>query len=156
MNVNQPKASTPMTDIKSAEGEGLFTVLSEEECRSLLEVSTIGRLAFHSTAGLELLPLNFLFLDGCVYARVDRSSVIGDLAEGADEVVFQTDYHEDLYRQAWSVTVKGRIDAVTDVADLAELSTRRQLKPWATGERTLYLRLSPVSFSGRKLVRYAR
>ena len=146
-----------MTDTTSErEGAGVFTVLSEAECRELLEIGTIGRLAFHSTSGLELLPLNYLFLDGCVYLRVDRSSVFGDLIDGTDEVAFQADYHQDLSRQAWSVSVKGRIDAVSDVAEIEDLSSRRQMKPWAIGERTLFLRVTPASFAGRKVIRYAR
>lgn len=145
-----------MTDTTPADGPGLFTVLSESECRELLEIATVGRLAFNSAQGIELLPFNFLFLDGSVYVRTDRNGVIGDLAVGADHVAFQTDHHEDLYRQAWSVTVKGRIDEVTDVAELDDLATRPRLMPWAIGERTLFLRLTPTSFSGRKVVRYAR
>ena len=148
-----------MTDTHIAEAPpvaGAFKRLTEQECRELLEVSVIGRIAFRGAEGLELLPLNFVFLSGCVFARVDRASVFGDLAGGADEVVFQTDYHEDMFRKAWSVSVKGRIDEVTDEIELAALSSRRQLMPWAIGERNLYLRLTPVVFSGRKVVRYAR
>lgn len=147
-----------MTDFDGAElatSAGQFTTLSPDECKELLEISVIGRIAFHSAAGLELLPINFLYLDGFIYTRVDKSSVIGELAAGVDEVAFQTDFHEDLYRQGWSVSVKGSVEAVTNELELANLGPRRQLKPWAIGDRNLFLRLTPRTFSGRKVIRYA-
>ena len=135
---------------------GSFRSIAESECRELLAVGVIGRIAFNSAGGIELLPVNYLYLNGSVYLRVDASSVLGELADGAHDVAFEVDYIEDLVKQAWSVLVKGHIGAVTDSAELESLLGERRLEPWALGDRQLYLRLEPTSLTGRKVKRNAR
>lgn len=148
-----------MTDSENTRdsfGTGSFTSIPESECRELLSVGVIGRIAFNSATGIHLLPLNYFYLNGSVYFRVDASSVLGELADGADDVAFEVDYVESLVKQAWSVLVKGHIGAVTDSAELESLLGERRLEPWAMGDRQLYLRLEPASLTGRKVKRNAR
>lgn len=134
---------------------GMFASIAETECRELLSVGAIGRIAFKGADGIELLPLNYLYLDGHLYFRVDASSALGGLAEGSDDVAFGVDYIDELVKQAWSVLVKGRIGAVTDSAEMESLRGQRKLEPWAVGDRRLYLRLEPVKITGRKVKRNA-
>jgi len=134
---------------------GIFASIAETECRELLCVGAIGRIAFMSTDGIQLLPLNYLYLNGRLYFRVDASSALGGLAEGADDVAFGVDYIDELVRQAWSVLVKGRVGAVTDSVEMESLLGHRKLEPWAVGDRQLYLRLEPVRITGRKVKRNA-
>lgn len=144
------------TDNTDSTGSGTFTSIVESECRELLSVATIGRLAFNGTEGIQLLPVNFLYLQDNVYFRVDASSVLGELAAGSDDVAFEVDYLEELVKEAWSVLVKGRIGTVSDSSELESLLGQRRLEPWALGDRQLYLRLVPVTITGRKVKRNAR
>lgn len=139
-----------------AAGTGTYVSIPESECRELLSVGVIGRVAFNSSDGIQLIPLNYFYLDGGVYFRVDAKSSLGELAKGSDDVAFEVDYHADLIKQAWSVMVKGHIGAVTEPDELSTLLDNRKLAPWAVGDRQLYLRLDPVTISGRKVKRNAR
>lgn len=148
-----------MTDSDSTSdflGTGSFTSIPESECRELLSVGVIGRIAFNCPTGIQLLPVNYFYLDGNVYFRVDAASELGGLADGADDVAFEVDYLEQLVKQAWNVLVKGRIGAVSDSAELESLTGQRRLEPWALGDRQLYLRLAPATITGRKVKRNAR
>lgn len=147
---------TDSENTRDSMGTGSFRSIPESECRELLSVGVIGRIAFNSATGIQLLPLNYVYLNGSVYFRVDASSVLGELADGADDVAFEVDYLESLVKQAWSVLAKGHIGAVTDSAELESLLGERRLEPWALGDRELYLRLEPASLTGRKVKRNAR
>ncbi len=147
---------TSPEDSAAAGGTGLFGSISEDECRELLAVGVIGRVAFHSSAGLQLIPLNYFYSDGGIYLRVDANSVLAELENGSDEVAFEVDYHDDLIKRAWSIMVQGSISAVTDPEELEALHDQRRMQPWALGERTLYLRIEPVTITGRAVKRNAR
>jgi nitroimidazol reductase NimA-like FMN-containing flavoprotein (pyridoxamine 5'-phosphate oxidase superfamily) len=137
-------------------GTGTLIALPESECRELLSIGLIGRIAFNNAGGIQLLPVNYFYLDGCVYFRVDAASELGGLADGADEVAFEVDYLDELVKQAWSVLAKGPIAAVTEATELESLLGERRLEPWALGDRQLYLRLEPATLTGRKVKRNAR
>ena len=139
-----------------SDSRGNFCTIAESVCRDLLTGGTIGRIAFNSAFGIQLLPLNYLYLDGAVYFRVDAESVLGELADGSDDVAFGVDYVEELVKEAWSVLVTGSIRAVTEAEEMAKLLGQRKLEPWAIGDRQLYLRLEPVTITGRRVKRNAR
>lgn len=134
---------------------GTFTTIAESECRDLLAGGAVGRIAFNSTAGIQLLPLNYLYLGGNVYCRVDADSILGELAAGSVDVAFGVEYVDELVKEAWNVMVKGRIGAVTEAEEMAPLLHQRKLESWALGDRQLYLRLEPVTITGRKVKRNA-
>lgn len=140
----------------ASEGTGSFGSISEDECRELLSVGVIGRVAFHSSAGPQLIPLNYFYSKGAIYIRVDGHSVLAELERRSDEIVFEVDYHDDLIKQAWSVMVQGSINTVTATEELQRLRNERRLQPWAIGEHNLYLRIEPVTITGRAVKRNAR
>lgn len=140
----------------SSDSTGFFSTIAESECRELLSVGAIGRIAFNSDSGIQLLPLNYLYLDGAVYCRVGAASVLAELADGSDDVAFGVDYVEELFKDAWSVLVTGSIRAVTESDEMAKLLGQRKLEPWAIGDRQLYLRIEPVTLTGRRVKRNAR
>lgn len=139
-----------------SDSRGNFCTIAASECRDLLSGGTIGRIAFNSASGIQLLPLNYLYLDRAVYFRADAGSVLGELADGSDDVAFGVDYVEELVKEAWSVLVIGSIRAVTEAEEMAKLLGQRKLEPWAIGDRQLYLRLEPVTITGRRVKRNAR
>jgi len=141
-----------MTDRPAHESDrGRFTVLDEQECRELLRTTTIARVAFVGTDGLELLPVNFDLIDDDIYLRTEEGSVLAQLADGVDEVALEIDYHADLVQNGWNVTVHGhtRRDDSHETREALSHSLRRG--PWAPGDRDIVIRLTPVKIAGRKV-----
>ena len=130
---------------------GRLAPIAEEECWQLLGTTTVGRLAFTTDTGIEILPLNFIVFQRRIYCRTEPGSPIAALAKGRDDVAFEVDYHDDMYQSGWSVLVKGSTaEAATLDAERALSSTRR-LGPWAPGDRSLVIVLIPRTLSGRKV-----
>ena len=129
-------------------GRTFLRPIDEAECWALMATTTVGRLAFVTDEGQQLVPVNFTVVDGVVYLRTAPDTVIAQLADGHDDVAFGVDYHDDTYQRGWNVTVTG----VTALADPPpdEASTPR---PWAPGERDVVIRLTPSSIQGRKVRR---
>lgn len=133
--------------------QDVFRELSPDQCHTLLSVGIIGRVAFQSSQGLKLLPLNYLHQNDEIFFRVSEDSVLGELAKGIDEVAFQADHHEDMFRKAWSVVVSGSTEEVVDADETSVLRGHRLLQPWAPGKREIFVRLTPSSISGRRVSR---
>ena len=123
--------------------------MSREECESFLAgVTTVGRLAFASASGQQLLPVNFVFRRGCVYFKTAADSVLAELADGTADVAFEIDHPGQMTQHGWSVLVKGRTRQVSpDDVDLEP----REPHPWAPGDREILIELTPAEITGRKL-----
>ena len=140
---------TPPPPVPSRSGR--LAAIAEEECWQLLDTTTVGRLAFTTDSGIEILPLNFIVFERRIYCRTESGSAIAPLAEGRDDVAFEVDYHDDMNQSGWSVLVKGSTaEAAALDAERAMASTGR-LGPWAPGNRSLVIVLSPRTLSGRKV-----
>ena len=141
---------TPPTSVPPPR-RGRLASLDQEECWQLLDTTTVGRLAFAADTGIEILPLNFIVFERRIYCRTEPGSPIAALAKGRDDVAFEVDYHDDMNQSGWSVLVKGSTaEAVALDAERALASTGR-LGPWAPGDRSLVIVLSPRTLSGRKV-----
>ncbi len=138
------------------EDRGVFSTLTPKQCHELLTVGVIGRIAFNGSQGIILLPVNYVHLDSEIYCRVSADSVLGELAHDVGEIAFQVDWHEDLFRKAWSVTVNGVAKQVTDPDLLDKLQNHRQLQPWAIGTRDVFIQVGVDRIAGRRVIRYAR
>lgn len=128
-----------------------ISVLDETECYELLSTTTVGRVAFVNRDGQQLLPLNFAFVDGTIYFRTNQEGVLGELAEGLDDVAFEVDHHGTTTRDAWNVTVRGATTSVHDAAGLAGRARLAALRPWAPGQRDVVVALTPRSIDGRRV-----
>ncbi|MCW2831219.1 MAG: hypothetical protein JWP31_1911 [Aeromicrobium sp.] len=134
-----------------AQTEGHFRHLPENECIELLSTTTVGRVAFVDADGVQLIPLNFAIIDSEIYFRTAIDSVLEGLARGNDQVAFGVDYHAELYRQGWNVTVKGATTRVSDPAIYERVMAWSKLRPWAGGERGVVIHLTPRSVEGRRV-----
>ena len=130
---------------------GRLAPIAEEECWQLLGTTTVGRLAFTTDAGIEILPLNFIVFERQIYYRTEAGSAIAELAEGRDDVAFEVDYHDDLNQSGWSVLVKGSTAEAAATEAARALASTGRLGPWAPGNRSLVIVLSPRTLSGRKV-----
>ncbi len=124
-------------------------IMSPQDCLTFLEgTTTVGRLAFQSSAGQQLLPVNFVFRQGNVYFLTSPDSTLSELAVGCGDVAFEIDYPDRLTQHGWSVLVRGKTREV-DPADV-DLSPRAP-RPWAPGARDVLIELAPDQITGRRI-----
>ena len=140
-----------MTDFDSGVVAGEYSELTRERCEELLNSTTVGRIAYARPDGAHILPVNYRYRDSVLVVRTSPYGSLAELAPGTDGVAFEVDHHNDLLQVAWSVVVRGRVDAVEDPG--TQLGTDARPRPWAAGNRTLFLRLTPDTITGRGLRR---
>jgi trehalose/maltose hydrolase-like predicted phosphorylase/transcriptional regulator with XRE-family HTH domain len=129
-------------------------VLDDQECRRLIEPGGIGRVAFNSSRGPTVLPVNYKIHKGDI---VFRTAVGGPMdqdlrtgLEGVDiKIAFEIDVIDETNREGWSVLVQGPAHHVPEeeVEDVAACG----VTPWAGGERQLYVRIALHQVTGRRI-----
>ncbi|MEV8636449.1 pyridoxamine 5'-phosphate oxidase family protein [Streptosporangium sp. NPDC051023] len=131
--------------------------LDADECVRLVSPGGVGRVAFDSPTGPLILPVNYVMHDGAVLLRtafggpLDRNLRTG--VEGVDfKVAFEVDHIDEARRQGWSVLIRGAAHHISSERERAAVTTV-DVDPWAGGERELYIRITPVEISGRRIHR---
>ncbi len=133
--------------------EGEFDRLDQQQCKELLGVAVVGRIAYAGPEHIEIMPVNYLYRDPYLFVRTSAYGPLAALASGVDGVAFEVDHHDDLTQSGWSVVVAGHIEGVQDANELAGIWSGKGPNPWAAGTRTLVLRLTPTSITGRAVHR---
>lgn len=123
--------------------------LDEDECWALLSTHGVGRVALTTEDGPAVYPVNYDVVDGDVIFRTDPGTAPAE-AVGA-EVAFEVDRVDEVMSQGWSVLVHGRAEAVTDPEEIGLLRERVRSSPWASRERTLWVRIRPTRLTGRRV-----
>ena len=131
--------------------QGTLAPIDEAEAWQLLDTTTVGRLGFTTDEGIAILPVNFVVHEERIYVRTDPGSTIATLADGRDDVAFEVDYHSDLNQFGWSVLVRARAAEAEPVEAERAIAGSRRLGPWAPGDRTLVIALTPGSITGRRV-----
>ncbi|MFE8993029.1 helix-turn-helix domain-containing protein [Streptomyces collinus] len=126
-----------------------FTELTEAECRSLLSTHGVGRLAVPADAGPVVVPVNYSVVEGGIVFRTAPGTTPAQ-ADG-HQVAFEADRIDEAFSEGWSVLVRGPATTVTDPDDVALLEEQAYSTPWAGGRRDLWLRIEPVSVTGRRI-----
>jgi nitroimidazol reductase NimA-like FMN-containing flavoprotein (pyridoxamine 5'-phosphate oxidase superfamily) len=131
--------------------DSLMEDLAESECLELLKSHHFGRVAFVEGAGAlpVIMPLNYLVQAETVVCRTNPHSRLGSALRGTP-VSFEIDGIDQRQRTGWSVVVSGRAHEVVDPTELEELH-QTPLLPWAPGDRSLYIRITPELVSGRRI-----
>lgn len=123
--------------------------LSRSECEGLLRLGVVGRVAIATSTGPHILPLNYAVSHGDVVVCTSPYSVLGTY--GRDRLLaFEIDQFDYPRHQGWSVVVRGRASTVEDADELSDL-VKVLPRPWASGSRSLYLRIPLTEVSGRRL-----
>ena len=137
-----PSAPPPTTHLEE---------LSEPDCRLLLSLSAIGRIAF-VVDGLPLvLPVNYRMLSDDSGLWIVLRTRAGHTIDGAPEqVAFEIDGVDYEHKEGWSVLVRGVLHRL-DHNEIELLRTRFDPKPWPQDERTSWLSIKPRSVTGRRL-----
>lgn len=123
--------------------------LMPAECRRLIAPGGIGRIAFGTTSGPVVLPVNFAVVDGTIVIRTGEGTMI----EGhADELVaLEVDHIDEALYQGWSVLVRGQAHRVAHPAELRRVRENAGVWPWPGGDRDVYVRIIPAQITGRRI-----
>lgn len=126
--------------------------LSVDECRVLLTTHRprLGRLAFIADGRAQVYPMNYVAIGDRIYFLTAPGSKLR-AAVRAQEVTFELDDVDEVWREGRSVLAYGRLHEVTDEAEVADVR-QRPLRPWAGGDRPHVLRLDVRKLSGRRII----
>lgn len=127
-----------------------FVELAERRCQELLAGAHVGRLAWQSTDGLQILPVSYAYHQGAVVFRTSPHGALSRLDQPT-EVAMEVDELDQTLRTGWSVIVHGRTAAVADPTALLQAWGDDVPTPWASGNRDLLIQIVPTQVSGRTL-----
>ncbi|WP_445281938.1 pyridoxamine 5'-phosphate oxidase family protein [Streptomyces sp. DSM 118148] len=124
--------------------------LSPQECRTLLSTHGVGRVALSTSEGRPaVVPVNYEFVDDAIVFRTAPHSVTAAAAE--TEVAFEVDHVDDALSQGWSVLAVGPARVLTDPEAVHRLTQAAHTRPWAGGEREMWVSIEPTSLTGRRI-----
>jgi len=123
--------------------------LSPAECFDLLEPGGIGRVGFASADGIMMLPVTFAVTAKTIIFRTAPDTLLAVYSDA--HVSFEADRLDEALHAGWSVLVQGRAHQVTDEREVRHLQDRTKLQPWAVGARDVYVRITPIRISGRRI-----
>ncbi|MFB6876949.1 pyridoxamine 5'-phosphate oxidase family protein [Streptomyces sp. NPDC056323] len=124
--------------------------LGPEECRTLLSTHGVGRVAVSASDGRpSIVPVNYEVIDDAIVFRTAPGSVTAAAAD--NEVAFEVDHVDDALSQGWSVLAVGPASTVTDPDALRTLGREAHTRPWAGGEREMWVSIRPTSLTGRRI-----
>jgi hypothetical protein len=122
--------------------------IDRAECVELLAGHRVGRVAYCDDLGPVVLPVNYTLDHETVLFRISPSSTLARHLRSA-RASFQVDDFDEFQQSGWSVLVRGDADYV-EAVDLPDNDDRPV--PWAEGQRTLHVRITPHDISGRRLL----
>lgn len=124
--------------------------LAVEECWALMRTTTVGRLAVWVEDHPDIFPLNFVVDRGTlVFRTAAGTKVLGALS--GTPVALEADGYDAGTARAWSVVVKGRARAITEIDDLVD-TVDLPLFPWQGGNKGQFIRIHPDLVTGRRFV----
>lgn len=120
------------------------------KCEELLRASIVGRVAFGTAEGPQIVPVNFTTVGDAILFRTTPYSSLGTHAPGSP-LAFEVDHIDYDDRRGWSVVATGTGERVDDTAALEPDTPFWNPKPWAAGARMLYIRLRWTQLTGRRI-----
>ena len=124
--------------------------LSEGECRRLLGAGGVGRVALNTPDGPHIVPVNYAVHDDAVVFRTTPYSVLGTHG-WRERLAFEVDHLDHERWRGWSVVAAGPGEMVENAVELAAIRTFWDPRPWAGGQRLLYIRLRWDRLTGRQI-----
>jgi nitroimidazol reductase NimA-like FMN-containing flavoprotein (pyridoxamine 5'-phosphate oxidase superfamily) len=130
-------------------GPPVITKLVPAECRRLIAPGGVGRIAFGTTSGPVVLPVNFAMVNGTIVIRTGQGTMIEGHAGG--QVAFEVDHVDHALSQGWSVLVRGTSRRVASPVELQQIRLEAALWPWPGDDRDVYVRITPDRITGRRI-----
>jgi nitroimidazol reductase NimA-like FMN-containing flavoprotein (pyridoxamine 5'-phosphate oxidase superfamily) len=128
--------------------DGPVTVLSEDECWSLLSSASLGRLVTVHGGKPEIFPVNFVTQRRTVLFRTAQGTKLFN-AVMSDWVAFEADYHDAPLTYGWSVIIKGRAHVLSANADILD-AQEAPLRSWTATFKPVYVRVIATEITGRR------
>ncbi|MDA4109582.1 pyridoxamine 5'-phosphate oxidase family protein [Mycolicibacterium holsaticum] len=125
-----------------------ISILSVSDCWNLLSSVSLGRLVTSVDGQPEIFPVNFVVQHRTILFRTAEGTKLISSAIN-DRVLFEADDHN--VSEGWSVIVKGSARSLRSADELAE-AERGQLLPWTATAKQHYVRILPLSVTGRRFV----
>ncbi|QNN51520.1 pyridoxamine 5'-phosphate oxidase family protein [Nocardioides mesophilus] len=124
--------------------------MTVDECLEQLHAGVIGRVAMSTPVGPRILPVNYAMYGDAIVFRTSPYSELGTYGWNS-ELAFEIDHIDYERHQGWSVIAIGRSELVEDPDDVADIRRTWDPRPWAAGQRNLYIKLTWRDISGRRL-----
>ncbi len=124
--------------------------LSYAKCRELLGGGVFGRVAVSTASGPRILPVNYSVVNESVVFRTSATGLVATHAWGSS-LAFEVDHVDYADHTGWSVVAIGPGLRVEDPDELTRIQRTWDPRPWAGGDRPLYVKLAWVELSGRRL-----
>lgn len=128
-----------------------FNALPATECTARLQSGKIGRVAWNTTEGPLVLPVTYVYRDGHIVFRTTPYGVLAEL-RNVRQVAFEVDDFDVVSRTGWSVLAQGWAKAAVNPDELSALWNEPEPVPWAAGNRTLFITITPDQVSGREII----
>jgi nitroimidazol reductase NimA-like FMN-containing flavoprotein (pyridoxamine 5'-phosphate oxidase superfamily) len=125
--------------------------LSEAESLALLGSASVGRLVYVDDVGPTAVPVNYAMAGRHIIVRVEGGAKQHAMQQPV--ITFEVDNIDVAARSGWSVVVRGtgrEVDMESVAALLREMDGRFPT-PWAFGVHNVWLELTPVTITGRRL-----
>ncbi len=132
-------------------GRPMLQALTAAECYDLLSPGGVGRVAFTTTDGPIVLPVNYAMAGQTVIFRTAPDTLLAGYLNGP--AGFEVDRLDEALSQGWSVLMTGRAVRVTSEAEVRQLEQHTDIRPWAGGARDVYVRIIPRKITGRRISR---
>jgi len=131
---------------------GDLTSIDRDECLALLTDASFVRVAFVTSQGPTVLPVNHLLYGDALYFRTAPGSKLGTAAAG-ERVAIEADNGDEPSRTGWSVLVHGRASIVND-PQLIEALHALPFEPWALpADQAFWVQVELERVSGRRIIR---
>jgi nitroimidazol reductase NimA-like FMN-containing flavoprotein (pyridoxamine 5'-phosphate oxidase superfamily) len=125
-----------------------ISVLPESECWKLLSREALGRLVTSVDNHPAIFPVNFVVQNRTVLFRTaEGTKLVSSIIN--NNVLFEADDHDAA--EGWSVIVKGVARTLRTDEEIDE-AERAQLLPWTATVKTHYVRIRPLSITGRRFI----
>jgi len=123
-------------------------ILDRDQCVTLLERSSLARIAVVAGGQPLVFPVNFTLDGDAVVFRTDEGTKLYAARNGP--VAFECDDIDPTYHTGWSVLISGDAEEVQDAQEIARLE-RLPLGPWCDGPKPVWLRIRPHVITGRRI-----
>lgn len=121
-------------------------ILSASESWNLLTSTALGRLVTSVQGQPEIFPINFVVQRRTVLFRTTGGTKLVSAAIN-NQVIFEADDYNSV--EGWSVIVKGMARMLRTQEEIDE-AEQAQLLPWTATLKQHYVRILPISVTGRR------
>ena len=128
-------------------------ILDEETCWQLLSTSYVGRLAVSIANQPEMFPVNYA-VDGRTLVFVTAEGTKLAAAVLGEGVAFEIDAADPLFHTGWFVVVRGH---AREIEQMDELMAAQELPlaSWSSHDKRRWVRIEPLTVTGRRIVHRA-